>query len=134
MPPGVKDALAALAQGQTEAAKAIFTKTVEAKADEGAAANREAAEAARHLGALAFLDNTEEALRWYRRAAKLDPANANAWNQLGHLYHRTGQVDQAEAAYGKVVTLGEANDDRGAIAMGTGNLSYLPDARRARPG
>jgi hypothetical protein len=40
--PGVKEALAALAQGQTQEAKGIFAKTVEAKAVEGAAANREA--------------------------------------------------------------------------------------------
>jgi tetratricopeptide (TPR) repeat protein len=97
--PGVQEALAALAQGQTEAAKAIFAKTVQAKTVEGAAANRETAEAARHLGALAFLDNTEEALHWYRRAVELDPANADGWNQLGHLYHRTGQLAQAETAY-----------------------------------
>jgi tetratricopeptide (TPR) repeat protein len=123
--PGVQEALAALAQGQTGAAKAIFAKTVEAKSAEGAAANREAAEAARHLGALAFLDNTEEALRWYRRAIELDPANADGWNQLGHVYLRTGQLDQAEEAYRKVVTLGEANGDMAVIAMGTGNLGLL---------
>ncbi|MGQ0594649.1 MAG: tetratricopeptide repeat protein [Gammaproteobacteria bacterium] len=123
--PGVKEALAALAQGQTEAAKAIFAKAVEAKAVEGAAANREAAEAARHLGALAVLDDTEEALRWYRRAVELDPANADGWNQLGHLYHWTGPLDQAEAAFRKVVTLGEANADMEAIAAGTGNLRLI---------
>ncbi|MGH8473780.1 MAG: tetratricopeptide repeat protein, partial [Gammaproteobacteria bacterium] len=123
--PGVKKALAALAQGQTEAAKAIFAKTVEAKAAEGAAADREAAEAARHLGALAFLDNTEEALRWYRRAVELDPANADGWNRLGHVYNRTGQLGQAEEAYGKVVTFGEANRDMEAVAVGTGNLGVI---------
>jgi len=123
--PGVREALAALAQGRTEAAKAIFAKTVEAKSAEGAAADREAAEAARHLGALAFLDNTEEALRWYRRAVELDPANVDGWNWLGTLYLRTGQLDLAEAAYRKVVTLGEAKDDLGAIAMGTGNLGLI---------
>ena len=128
--PGVKEALAALAEGQTEAAKAIFAKTFEAKAVEGAAANREAAEAARHLGALAFLDDTEEALRWYRRAVDLDPANADGWNQLGHLYHRTGPLDQAEAAFRKVVTLGEANGDMEAIAAGTGNLRLIYRTRR----
>ncbi len=48
--PGVKEALAALAQGQTEEAKAIFVKTVEAKAAEGAAAKREAGAAPRGLG------------------------------------------------------------------------------------
>ncbi|MGH9892028.1 MAG: tetratricopeptide repeat protein [bacterium] len=127
--PGVKEALAALAKGQTEAAKAIFAKTFEAKAAEGAAANRDAAEAARHLGALAFLENTEEALRWYRRAVELDPANADGWNRLGHLYIRTGQLDQAEAAYRKVLTLGEANTDMETIAMGTGNLGVIYETR-----
>jgi len=128
--PGVKEALAALAEGQTEAAKAIFAKTVEAKTAAGAAANREAAEAARHLGALAFLDDTEEALRWYRRAVDLDPANADGWNQLGHLYHRTGPLDQAEAAFQKVVTLGEENGDMEAVAAGTSNLRLIYRTRR----
>jgi tetratricopeptide (TPR) repeat protein len=123
--PGVKEALAALAEGQTEAAKAIFAKTVE-----GAAANQETAEAARHLGALAFLDDTEGALRWYRRAVDLDPANADGWNQLGHLYHGTGPLDQAEAAFRKVITLGEANGDTAAIAAGTGNLRLIYRTRR----
>ena len=128
--PGVKEALAALAEGQTEAAKAIFAKTVEAKTAAGAAVSREAAEAARHLGALAFLDDTEEALRWYRRAVHLDPANADGWNQLGHLYHRTGPLDQAEAAFRKVVTLGEANGDTKAVAAGTDNLRLIYRTRR----
>ena len=125
----MKEALAALAQGKTGAAKAIFAKTVEAKAAEGAAgaaANREAAEAALHLGALAFLDNiTEEALRWNRRAVELDPGNADGWNLLGLLYLWTGQLDQAEATLRKVVTLGEANGDMEAIAAGTGGLGLL---------
>jgi TPR repeat protein len=63
--------------------------------------NRDAAEAARHLGALAFLDNTEEALRWYRRAVELDPANADEWNWLGLLYYRTGQLDQRTELIGR---------------------------------
>lgn len=74
---------------------------------------------------MAFLDNTEEALRWYRRAVELDPGNADGWNRLGHLYHRTGQLDQAEAALRKVVTLGEANGGIEAIAVGTGNLGLI---------
>lgn len=127
--PGVKEALAALAEGQTEAAKQIFAKTVEAKSIEGAAANRGAAEAARHLGALAFLDNTEEALRWYRRAVELDLANADGWNLLAQLYYRTGQIDQAQGALRKVVAFGEANRDPEAIAMGTGNLGNAYQTR-----
>ena len=74
---------------------------------------------------MAFLDDTEEALRWYRRAVDLDPANADGWNQLGHLYHRTGPLDQAEAAFRKVVTLGGANGDMEAIAAGTDNLRLI---------
>ena len=45
------------------------------------------------------MDDTEEALRGYRRAVELDPANANGWNELGHLYHRTGQLDYRRPAH-----------------------------------
>jgi hypothetical protein len=55
--------------------------------------------AAPHLRTLAFMDDTEEALRGYRRAVELDPANANGWNELGHLYHRTGQLDYRRPAH-----------------------------------
>jgi protein O-GlcNAc transferase len=78
--PGVNEALAQLTKGRTEEAKALFKRTLDAKAAEGLAANREAASAARHLGSLAYLDNTQEAFQWYRPAVELDPDNAEGWS------------------------------------------------------
>lgn len=95
---------------------------------EGAAANREAAEATRHFGALAFLENPEEALLWYRQTVEFGPANAEGWIQLGHIY-RTGQLDQAEDAYRKAVTLGKANGDKETIARGTRTLGLIYETR-----
>jgi tetratricopeptide (TPR) repeat protein len=99
----IQAAMAALAQGNTAQAKALFekeTQRVELAAKQGA-------EAYRNLGALAFLDNTQEALQAYRRATELDPDNADSWNELGHLFRRVGELDQAIAAYQTVLRLGD---------------------------
>ncbi len=93
--PGIDEALAQLAQGNTTDAKAIFRRAIRAKEPD----IKETAAAWRHLGALAFLDDTEEALVAYRRATELDPENAIGWNQLGHLLHRKGELQEAEFAY-----------------------------------
>ena len=81
----LKRPLPSCRQGHTAAAETIFEAVLARKAAEGQAANQQAAAAARHLGALAFLHDKEKALIAYRRAVALDPANAEGWNQLGHL-------------------------------------------------
>ncbi|MGZ8928742.1 MAG: tetratricopeptide repeat protein [Methylobacter sp.] len=116
--PDVKDALTQLGEGQTEAAKAIFKQIFDSKASEAAAS-------ALHLGALAFLNNTLEALRWYRRAVELDPKNVDGWNLLGQLYRRTGQLGEAEEAYRKMLGISEPDKNKGAIAIANTNLGNL---------
>ena len=111
-PPGVADALQQLAEGNTGAAEAIFQDTLDRKQAEGQSALTEAAEAARHLGALAFLHDSKKALAAYRKAVQLDPQNPSGWNQLGHLLHRVGDLDKAEDAYNKVLALGKGGEDR----------------------
>jgi hypothetical protein len=64
----IKAALRELETGDTAKAKAIFSEIVERKVAEGKAANQEAAAAAQHLGALAYLNDPLEALQHYRRA------------------------------------------------------------------
>ena len=61
--------------------QSIFETILTRKASEGQAANQQASEAARHLGALAFLHDTQKALTTYRRAVVLDPANVEGWGQ-----------------------------------------------------
>ena len=84
----IDDALTHLAEGRTEEATGLLRTIAEEKAAAGAAANREAAAAYRHLGAMAFLINTQEALSAYTRAVELDPDEPDGWNQLGHLQSR----------------------------------------------
>jgi tetratricopeptide (TPR) repeat protein len=117
----IQAAMAALAQGNSAQAKALFekeTQRVELAAKQGA-------EAYRNLGALAFLDNTQEALHAYRRATELDPDNADSWNQLGALLMRIGDLDEAIAVYNKVLALGKTHRDQEKIAWAYGNLGII---------
>ncbi len=108
----INEALQELKQGHTAKAQAIFAEVLRSKEAEGRKANKEAATAARHLGALAYMNNPKEALRAYQKAVELDPNNADGWNELGKLLQRTGELAQAEAAFRKVLVLVEAHQDK----------------------
>ena len=92
-------------------------------------AAKQGAEAYRNLGALAFLDNTQEALAACQRAITFDPDNADGWNQLGHLLVRVGELDQAIAACQTALKLGQAHQDQQEVAMAYGNLGNVYDTR-----
>ncbi len=115
----------ALQHGDTEKAKAIFAEVLKTKEAEGKQAIKEAAAAARHLGALAFLHDTNGALAAYRKAVELAPDNADGWNMLGHLLRRTGELTQAEDAYHKVLALGEEQQDKDWQAKAIGNFGIV---------
>jgi hypothetical protein len=86
----VEAALRSLAGGDATEAKAVLAGIVERKATEGVLALKEAA-AARHLGTLAMLDNTLEALSAFRRAAELDPADTWTWIHISRLEVQRGE-------------------------------------------
>jgi tetratricopeptide (TPR) repeat protein len=79
----INAALQELEQGNTDKAKAIFAEVLRSKEAEGRQANKEAAAAARHLGALAYMNNPKEALAAYQKAVQLDPDNADGCTCLG---------------------------------------------------
>lgn len=109
--PEVEAALQGLARGETAAAEGVFR----AIAVRSQAANREslgdAAAAARHLGALAALRDTEEALEAYRRATTLDPASADGWLGLGDAATAAGRLAEAEQAYVRLLALSQQAQD-----------------------
>ncbi|CAK8712998.1 MAG: Tetratricopeptide repeat-containing protein [Candidatus Electronema aureum] len=125
----INEALQALQQGHTAQAQAIFAEVLRSKEAEGQKANKEAAAAAMHLGALAYMNNTKAALAAYQKAVQLDPDNADGWNELGHLFRRTGELSQAEEAYRKVLALGEAHQDKEKQAWAYGNLGNVAYTR-----
>ena len=73
---------------------------------------------ARHPGALRRLaeiqhrgGRTAEALGLLQRAVELHPTDSLAWSSLGLVLERSARLDEAEAAYRKVVELDPANAD-----------------------
>ena len=126
-PPGIDAALKQLAQGETESAEAIFEQVLERK--KGEAASKEAAAAARHIGALAFLHDTQKALSAYTEAIDLDPEDPDGWNMLGALQKRLGNLDAATKAFERVLALGNKVRDKAVIAVAYGNLGIVYGTR-----
>ncbi|WP_417910398.1 tetratricopeptide repeat protein [Candidatus Electronema sp. PJ] len=128
----INDALQALQQGDTAKAQAIFAEVLRSKEAEGRQANKEAAAAARHLGALASITKPKEALLAYQKAVELDPDNADGWKQLGDLLlyrTETRELAQAEEAFRKVLSLGEAQQNKKWQAAALNNLGRLAQMR-----
>ncbi|HUS96471.1 MAG TPA: tetratricopeptide repeat protein, partial [Hyphomicrobiaceae bacterium] len=83
----------------------------------------------RQKGALAFLHDTQSALSAYRKAAELDPDDAEGWNNLGRLLHRVGEIDRAIEAYERVLALGNRSSNKAVTAVASGNLGTLFQTR-----
>ena len=126
-PDRITEALKEADAGNTASAEAIFEHVLERK--KGEAASKEAAAAARHIGALAYLHDTQKALSAYTEAVELDPEDPDGWNMLGHLRDRVGDLDGAIAAYGRVLALGDKAKDKGVVAAALGNLGTVYETR-----
>jgi len=124
-PNTIAQALRELGKGKTKVAEKIFREVLEQKKLRGREALKEAAEAARHLGALAFLHSTDRAIAAYREATELDRDNADGWNQLGTVLQRKGNLDEAQSAFNTVLELGIRSGDKTLQAIGYGNLGNL---------
>jgi tetratricopeptide (TPR) repeat protein len=121
----INSAFAALKRGDVTEAKSLFTKAAEKSESVIQSESQKAAEAYRNLGALAFWDNTQEALNAYHRATELEPDNADGWNRLGILLNRIGKLDEAITTFYKSLTLGESHQNKEEIAMTYGNLGVI---------
>ncbi|HYD64803.1 tetratricopeptide repeat protein [Azospirillum sp.] len=127
--PTIDAALDALGRGRTNEAETIFKDILASKEAAGRQSFKEAAVAAGHLGALAFLNDTEKALDAYRKAVELDPYNHDGWNRLGHLLFRIGALNDAQQAYERVLSLGDKAGEREVVAKATGNLGLIYQMR-----
>lgn len=123
--PAMAEALAKLQDGDTEAAETLFQKIASEEEQAGADKNKQAAHAYRNLGNIAFLHNTQKALRDYAKATELDPDDPDGWNMLGVLQKRLGLLDAAITSLEKVLALGNHAGDKTVIAMALGNLAMI---------
>jgi Flp pilus assembly protein TadD len=87
---GARALAEARASGDLSAVKSVLQQLAEDEAARGRAANALAAARYRELGAIAFLNDTGEAMRAYAKAAELDPDDPEGWNQLGLVQLRSG--------------------------------------------
>ncbi|MBM3557180.1 MAG: tetratricopeptide repeat protein, partial [Alphaproteobacteria bacterium] len=106
-PENALEAARRLAAGDPIAAEKIFEKIATEKASIGHAALKEAAEAARHLGALLMLRDTRKALAAYRRAAEYDASDFWTWIFAGRLEMQGGNLSRAVEAFGRAQLLAE---------------------------
>ena len=107
----IEAARRALATSDTNKARVLYQQAAQRTVDEGRERFIEAAEYYRRLGALSYLNDTADALSAYQRASELDPSNLDAWNQLGHLYRRVGELAKSIDAYETLLTLSEGISD-----------------------
>ena len=133
-PPKVEQALALLPEGRTAEAEAIFAEIVERKQAEGTAALQEAAAAARHLGALAYLDSTQKALEAYATATRLDPHDTWSWVLLGRLFRRAGNLDAAGQAFQKAREAAERAGGERDVSVALDGLGDVRVAQGDRAG
>lgn len=128
-PEGIDEALACLERNDTQKAESIFAEILKTKEAVGQTALKDAAQAAKHIGALMFLHDTERALEAYKKATRLAPNDTDAWNSLGVLKMFKSDLPIAQHCFEKVLALGNATSDRANIALANGNLGLIAQAR-----
>lgn len=144
-------ALSMLREGDEAAAEKLFEEVLVARRERAAAAaeaeakeRKEAADAARHIAALARPRDLAKALRYFSQAAELDPADIGTWMDLAYAARDAGNTAEALRAFREASALardsGSLSDriwsafGQGDIVMAQGRLDRAEDFYRAAQG
>ncbi len=79
----------------------------------------------RHIGALAFLQDTQKALTAYQKAVDLDPDDPDGLRYLGELHYRLGDVPAARKSFVQLKELGESSGDEKVQSLGLIRLCWI---------
>jgi tetratricopeptide (TPR) repeat protein len=79
----------------------------------------------RHIGALAFLSDTQKALTAYKKATALDPDNPDGWRYLGELHYRLGNLSDAREIFDALRTIGARSSNAKAQSVAFVRLSWI---------
>lgn len=131
----LKEALSALAHGDSVKAEAEFEKVLEAQSSVAqsaaalaAEAGREAAHAARNIANLSLVSDVCKAVAYYRRAAALDAEDPETWRLLGTAYLTLGESGDASDACAQALHRAKDRGDAWeemAAHVGLGDVALL---------
>jgi len=105
--------------------EAKLRERAEAQEMQGQAALKISAEYWRHIGALAFLHNTQRALTAYQKAVALDLLDPEGCRYLGELQYRLGDLPSAERSFVRLLELGKLSNDSRTQSIGSVRLGWI---------
>jgi tetratricopeptide (TPR) repeat protein len=106
-----------------------LTERAERHGSEGQSKLKISAEYWRHIGALAFLHDTQKGLAAYEKAVAFDPLQPEGWRYLGELQFRVGDYGNAEKSFDRLLAVGQSTDDVKAKTMGSMGLGWISASR-----
>jgi tetratricopeptide (TPR) repeat protein len=139
--PGLAEAFAALARGDSLAAEDAFEREFDAQSRAADEARKTMAEAARNVANLALLRDVSKAVSFYRKALDSDPEHSETARLLGYALIVFGDLSGAEVAFSQSLKAAVAQGDvwgqmaaqagLGDVLQRTGNLGAAKDAYMA---
>lgn len=106
---------------------AVTDLQVLANKQEGAI--KDAARTYMDIGNIAYMNDTHEALAAYMRVTELTPDDPSGWIQVGNLQQRLGNLEVAETAFQKVLSIDESRPDKMLQVVAKGNLGIVAQMR-----
>ena len=128
-------ALQSLKDGKAAEAERLFAEVLETEAKAAAERKAKAAQAAKHLAALAKPKDVVKAAEYYRRATELDPEDAQAWDDYARVALDAGRTAEARTAFEQAALRAQNGTELAYWAMlGLGDVAAaqgnLPSARQ----
>ncbi|MCP3943738.1 MAG: tetratricopeptide repeat protein [Desulfobacteraceae bacterium] len=117
-------ALKALANGNILEATTLMEEVAQASSKAIKISARQASTDWVDVGNIVYFSNTQKAHEAYQKAIDIDPSNPFAWNRLGHILIRLGQIDKAKQAYSTVLKLSTKNKIMKSIGYGNMGIVY----------
>jgi tetratricopeptide (TPR) repeat protein len=97
--------------------------------EEAAVTAEKRAEYWRHIGTLAFLDDTKKALAAYVQATTHDPSHPEGWRYLGELQYRLSEFDEAQKCFRTLQHLADMADDNRTRSIACSRLGWVEEIR-----
>ena len=106
-----QEALQALAEDDTEKAVELMERSAQIRTKKAEGLTWKASWDWIDIGSIAFLNDSHKALDAFQKATNLDPSNPVAWNGLGRIQFRLGNLVESRQAFEKTLELA-GNDKR----------------------